>query len=171
MATSISDDDEQNDDDQDLGPDDAIELLSDDPIEVQQLFLDYDSLVDDMANAAERESLAREICALLTTHTQIEEEIFYQAAQQILNGEDLIDLTLAEHAQAKQLMAEVEATSANEAGYDDLVRQLGEAINKHVREEEESLFVLVTNAGLDVRGVGRQLFDRREELLAELDVD
>ena len=98
MATSISDDDEQNDDDQDLGPDDAIELLSDDPIEVQQLFLDYDSLVDDMANAAERESLAREICALLTTHTQIEEEIFYQAAQQILNGEDLIDLTLAEHA-------------------------------------------------------------------------
>ena len=68
-------------------------------------------------------------------------------------------------------MAEVEATSANEAGYDDLVRQLGEAINKHVREEEESLFVLVTNAGLDVRGVGRQLFDRREELLAELDVD
>ena len=121
--------------------------------------------------AAERESLAREICALLTTHTQIEEEIFYQAAQLILNGEDLIDLTLAEHAQAKQLMAEVEATSANEAGYDDLVRQLGEAINKHVREEEESLFVLVTNAGLDVRGVGRQLFDRREELLAELDVD
>jgi len=51
------------------------------------------------------------------------------------------------------------------------VRQLGEAINKHVREEEESLFVLVTNAGLDVRSVGRQLFDRREELLAELDVD
>jgi len=115
MATSISDDDEQNDDDQDLGPDDAIELLSDDPIEVQQLFLDYDSLVDDMANAAERESLAREICALLTAHTQIEEEIFYQAAQQILNGEDLIDLTLAEHAQAKQLMAEIEAASANEA--------------------------------------------------------
>ena len=171
MPTPMSDDDEQNDNDQDLGQDDAIELLSDDHIEVQQLFLDYDSLVDDMADAAERESLAREICALLTIHAQIEEEIFYPAAQEVLHGDDLIDLALAEHAQAKQLMAEIEAASANEAGYDERVRQLGEAINKHVREEEESLFVLVTNAGLDVRDVGRQLFDRREELLAELDVD
>jgi len=171
MPTSISDDDEQNDDDQDLGQDDAIEMLSDVYVEVQQIFVDHDSLVDDMANAAERESLASEICALLTTHAPIEEEIFYPDAQQVLHGEDLIDLALAEHAKAKQLMAEVEATSANEAGYDDRVRQLGEAINKHVREEEESLFVLVTNAGLGVRRVGRQLFDRREELLAELDVD
>ena len=74
MPTPMSDDDEQNDNDndQDLGQDDAIELLSDDHIEVQQLFLDHDSLVDDMANAAERESLASEICALLTTHAPIE---------------------------------------------------------------------------------------------------
>jgi len=171
MATPFSDDDEQDSEDQDFDQADAIDLLSDDHMEVQQLFQDYETLVDEKADAAERETLAREICALLTIHTQIEEEIFYPAAQEVLDTDDLVDDALAEHAQAKQLIAAIEASSANDKGYDERVSQLGEAINQHVRHEEETLFVRVTHAGLDLQDVGRQLFDRREELLADLDAD
>jgi len=169
MPTLVYDDDQQPDDDQDPGADDAMELLSDDHIEVQQLFQEYDNLVDAKAEAADRESLARRICALLTVHTQIEEEIFYPAAQDVLDSDEMVDDALAEHAQAKQLITEIEAAAADDPGYDDRVRQLGEAINQHIQEEEEVLFVSVTNAGLNRKDVGRQLFDRREELLADLE--
>ena len=171
MPTPILDDDEHFDDDADPGQDDAIELLSDDHIAVQQLFQEFDSLVEDKADASERESLARQICALLSIHTQIEEEIFYPAAQEVLDSDDLVDDALAEHAQAKLLIAEIEAASADDPGYDELVRQLGEAISQHVKEEEETLFLRVANAGLNGQDVGRQLFDRREELLADLEME
>ena len=169
MPTLVYDDDQQPDDDQDPGADDAIELLSDDHIEVQQLFQEYDNLVDAKAEAADRESLARRICALLTVHTQIEEEIFYPAAQDVLDSDEMVDDALAEHAQAKQLITEIEAADADDSGYDDRVRQLAEAINQHIQEKEEVLFISVTNAGLNRKDVGRQLFDRREELLADLE--
>ena len=169
MPTLVYDDDQQLDDDQDPGADDAIELLSDDHIEVQQLFQEYDNLVAAKAEAPERESLARQICTLLTIHTQIEEEIFYPAAQDVLDSDEMVDDALAKHAQAKQLIAEIEAADADDAGYDERVRQLGEAIGQHIQEEEEALFVSVTNAGLDRKDVGRQLFDRREELLTDLE--
>ena len=171
MPLSLFDDDRPLDDDKDPGEDDAIELLSEDHIELQQLFQDYEDLMDDKADGAERESLARQICGLLSVHTQIEEEIFYPAAQAVLDSDESVDDALADHAQAKLLIAEIEAASAEDAGYDDLVRQLGEAIHRHVKEEEETLFVRVTHAGLDGQDIGRQLSDRREELLADLDAE
>jgi len=171
MPTPVDDDDHAIDDDQDPDAEDAIELLSDDHVEMQELFQEYDSLVDAKAEASERESLALQICTLLTIHTQIEEEIFYPAAQDVLDGDETVDDALAEHAQAKQLIAEIEAAAADDEGYDELVRQLGEVINQHIQEEEETLFVSVANAGLNRKDVGRQLFERREELLADLEAE
>ncbi len=171
MPTPLYGDEPKFDDDQDPVEDDAIELLTDDHDTVKQLFDDYDCLVDSQAGANEREAVARHICTLLTVHATIEEEIFYPAASEVLDHPELVDEALDEHAQAKQLIAEIEATSAEGAGYDDLVRKLSDAIHQHVKEEEEVLFVRAISAGLDAEDIGRRLSDRREELLADLEME
>lgn len=171
MPATVSDDDLQFDDDLESSDVNAIELLTDDHLEVERLFQDYDNLVEDSAEASERQSLARQICALLSVHAQIEEEIFYPAAQEVLEDDDIVEEALNDHAQVKQLIADIEAAPADDKAYDDLVRKLGEAVTQHVKQEEDMLFVRVTNAGLDEQQLGSKLFDRRAELLADLEMD
>ena len=59
----------------------------------------------------------RSICRALSVHAQIEEEIFYPAVRKVIGDDGLMDEALAEHAEAKELIAEIQgmkATSANQ---------------------------------------------------------
>ena len=67
---------------------DAVALLKADHAEVKKCFKDYQKLVKNDADVAEREALATEICKMLTVHAQIEEEIFYPAARDLLGDEE-----------------------------------------------------------------------------------
>ena len=58
---------------------------------MSRCFKEYQKLVKRKAGANERESLAQHICALLTVHATIEEEIFYPAARVVLDDEALMD--------------------------------------------------------------------------------
>ena len=63
---------------------DAIKLLTQDHKDVDALFKRYDKLCESGGSSAQRAELARQICAMLTMHTTIEEEIFYPAARAAL---------------------------------------------------------------------------------------
>jgi hemerythrin superfamily protein len=150
---------------------DAIQLLTADHAEVKQLFEQYEQLADDEAEAEERQALAEQICAMLTVHTTIEEEIFYPAAREAIDEEDLLDEAEVEHASAKDLIAQIQEMDADEELYDAKVKVLGEYVNHHVQEEENELFPQCKSAGLDLKALGAELASRKQELLSELDAD
>lgn len=149
---------------------DAIKLLTADHNEVKALFKQYDELVEAEAGDDEKLEIATTICQMLTVHAQIEEEIFYPAAREVLEEQDLVDEADVEHASAKDLIAQIEASDPSDDHYDAKVKVLGEYIDHHVKEEQNELFKEVKKAGLDTAAVGEQLLARKEELMAELGV-
>ncbi len=146
---------------------DAIALLKADHGAVKACFKDYQKLVDAQADAATRQQLAEKICAMLTVHATIEEEIFYPAAREVLQEADLVDEADVEHASAKDLIAQIQGMSAQDDHYDAKVKVLGEYIDHHVQEEQDEMFPKVKKAGLDTKAVGEELATRKEELMAE----
>jgi hemerythrin superfamily protein len=145
---------------------DAIALLKADHRKVEELFKKFSKAKDSKA----KKSLADEICAELTVHTIIEEEIFYPAC----NGEVEDDLRLesyVEHDGAKVLVAEIAQGSPDDEFYDAKVTALCEQIHHHVKEEEkpaEGLFAQARKAGLDMDDLGERLAARKEELKAQI---
>jgi hemerythrin superfamily protein len=83
---------------------DAIELLKHDHQEVSKLFKDFEK-----AGAGEQNGLAGRICQMLGIHAQIEEELFYPAAREALDDEELIDEAAVEHGAVKDLVSRIES--------------------------------------------------------------
>jgi hemerythrin superfamily protein len=145
---------------------DAIDLLTADHKEVKKLFKAYDKLVESEAEAAEKQEIAVQICAMLTAHATAEEEIFYPAAREILEeDEDLVDEATVEHASAKDLIAQIEAGTPDDPLFDAKVKVLGEYIDHHVKEEEGEMFPKVRKSDLDLEALGEDIEARKAELL------
>ena len=153
------------------GAQDAVKLLTTDHKEVHALFEDYEKLVEDDADAAERQALAERICTILTVHATIEEEIFYPAAREAEVDDDLLDEAEVEHSSAKDLIAQIESMDADEELYDARVTVLGEYIDHHVKEEENEMFPKCKKAGMDLQALGIELEARKAELTEELTMD
>ncbi len=147
---------------------DAIQLLTAEHKEVNGMFKEYQKLVDGDKSGEEKEALARQICLMLTVHATTEEEIFYPAARDAIDDEDLLDEAEVEHASAKELIAQIESGSPSDPLYDAKVKVLGEYVQHHVKEEEEELFPKVKKAKVDLVGLGEQILVRKEELMPEM---
>ena len=147
---------------------DAIKLLKADHAEVKKLFAQYDKLAKTGAPSAERSHCAGEICDKLTVHATIEEEIFYPAAREALGaGHDLVDEADVEHASAKELIAQIQASDPGDDRYDAKVKVLGEYIAHHVKEEQNQMFPKLSKK-LDMASLGEQLQARKAELMESL---
>ena len=66
----------------------------------------------------------------------IEEEVFYPACRGQIE-EDLLNEAYVEHDSAKQLINEIDAGGPEEDFYDAKVKVLSEMIEHHVKEEEQ----------------------------------
>jgi hemerythrin HHE cation binding domain-containing protein len=144
----------------------AFDLLEEDHREVEEWFDEYDELQhDDEDHKAE---LSEKICLALKVHAQIEEEIFYPQAREATGDNDLIDEAVVEHATVKNLIGEIEAMEVGEQLYDAKIRVLGEMVKQHIKEEEEELFPELQSTEMDLDGVGKQLADRKKELMAKM---
>ena len=150
---------------------DACQLLDADHIAVKHLFVEYARLAAAPAAAreADRKAIAIKICAELTVHAQIEEEIFYPALQEAVpDTAGLLKEAQAEHQQAKELIAQIQGLGAADAAMDALVAKLNVAIEHHVKEERDELFPKAkAAAGLDLDALGAQLRERQQELAGE----
>ena len=146
---------------------DATILLTRDHTEVHKLFKRYEKLADAEADASERQELAQQICEMLKAHAQIEEEIFYPAAREAGVEEDLMDEADVEHASAKDLIAQIEASDPDADHYDAKVKVLGEYIDHHVEEEEGEMFPKCRRAKMDLAGLATELAARKAELLGQ----
>jgi hypothetical protein len=75
-----------------------------------------------------------------------------------------MDEALQEHAEAKAKIAEIEGMSAGAKGFDAKVKALGKAIDEHVLEEREQIFLQARLSALDLRGMAVTLFARKKQL-------
>ena len=150
---------------------DAIKLLTADHREVKGLFDEYRKLAEADADAEARKALADRICEMLTIHATIEEEIFYPAAREALEEQDVLDEAEVEHASAKDLIAQIEEMSAEEDLFDAKVTVLGEYIDHHVKEEEGEMFPKCRKAEMDLAELGAELEERKTALMGELGLE
>src|SRR6476620_9778473 len=82
---------------------DAIALLTADHKRVKKMFKQFDKMKED-GTSADKQALAQQICAELTLHAEVEEQIFYPATREAIDNEDLLNEAEVEHASAKDLI-------------------------------------------------------------------
>jgi hemerythrin-like domain-containing protein len=140
---------------------DAIALLTADHKRVKKMFKTFDKLKEDGA-AADKQALARQICDELTLHTQLEEQIFYPAARDALDADDLLDEAEVEHASAKDLIAQIQAGDSSDPKWAAKVTVLGEYIDHHVEEEQNEMFPKCRKARMDLEALGKEIASMKQ---------
>jgi hemerythrin superfamily protein len=141
----------------------AIQLLSADHREVEDLFEQFEKAKDD----AKKEKIARQICTELKVHAMIEEEIFYPALRGKISDDDL-DEAMVEHDGAKVLINDIEAGGAEADYFEAKVKVLQEQIEHHVKEEErqhDNIFSQARKTDVDLDALGAQMLARKTELM------
>ena len=146
------------------GGQDAIALLIEDHKKVQKLFKEFERVKEEEEDEELKQQLVTLICAELTIHTQIEEEIFYPAARDAMDEQDLLDEAEVEHASAKTLIAQLSSMEVGDDLYDAKVIVLGEYIDHHIKEEHDELFPKVRKAKVDIEALGVEMMERKLEL-------
>ena len=143
---------------------DAIGLLKADHRQVEAWFSQFSK----SKNRQKKQQLAAHICDALTTHTTIEEEIFYPAFIEATGDKATHHEAVVEHAGAKKLVAEIQAMSPDDDYYDARVTVLSEMIKHHVREEEQpgGMFSEAKKSDMDLQALGERLLARKRELQA-----
>jgi hemerythrin superfamily protein len=143
---------------------DAIAILKEDHAKVKKMFDQFEKSDDD----GEKQELARVICAELTVHTMLEEEIFYPAARTALSDEEILDEADVEHASAKELIAQIEDGSPADDKWSAKVKVLGEYVQHHIAEEHKEIFPKVRKAKLDLKELGKEIKARKDELMTSM---
>jgi hemerythrin superfamily protein len=141
---------------------DAVALLKADHRQVEQWFSQFEKT----NSANKKQQLASNICAALTVHTSIEEEIFYPAFLQATGDQDMHHEAIVEHAGAKTLIAQIQDMSPSDDYFDAKVTVLSEMIKHHVKEEEQpgGMFAEAKKSDMDLRALADQLLARKKEL-------
>jgi hemerythrin-like domain-containing protein len=140
----------------------AVKLLKQDHRAVAQALEEFES-----AGREEKQAIARRICRMLTVHSQIEEELLYPAARDVLDSEHahLVAEARVEHASLKDLIRQIEDREQLDEQYEAKVCVLGEYVQHHVGEEERELFPRLERSSLDLQALGERLEERKRELL------
>ena len=146
---------------------DAIQLLKADHREVEKLFRDFQK-----ASGEERKmQLARKICMELMVHTQIEEELVYPISREFLKDDEIVNEAVVEHQAAKDLIEQIQGMDASDEMFDAKMQVLQEQIEHHVEEEEKEYFPKIQKTDMDLKGIGQQLMQRKQELTAQMEGD
>src|SRR5262245_17174088 len=114
----------------------AVELLERQHRDIAGLFEriergqgDVPELVDELGDA-------------LVIHTALEEKYLYPSSSDLRSEEDLRD-AIAEHLVIKHAVADLFETNADDTSFHIKLAVLKRAFEKHVKDEEENLFVCV----------------------------
>jgi hemerythrin superfamily protein len=110
----------------------AIDLLKDDHREVERLFSEF--LASEDSEPDQREDIFQQIEKELLVHGDIEEKIFYPAVEYF--SPEKIEESVREHAQVKQILADMLELEIGDEAFDKKLTVLMETVRRHVQEEE-----------------------------------
>ncbi|MER5310841.1 hemerythrin domain-containing protein [Streptomyces sp. NPDC002773] len=124
---------------------DGIVLLREDHKTVEKLFKEFERAGDD-AYARKRE-IADEVIRELTTHTWIEEKVFYPAAREAApDTTDHVLESVEEHHVVLWMLSELRGLDPEDERFDAKMSVLMENVRHHVEEEEQEWFPDVRKA-------------------------
>lgn len=140
----------------------ATDMLREDHEKVKGLFEQFEQ-----AESDEKKQLVATAIQELEIHTALEEEIFYPAAREALQGEseeeDTIDEAWEEHHVVKLVIAELKKMDPDDERYDAKFTVMAENVKHHIEEEEGELFPKL-EGDIDEEELGEQMMERKEEL-------
>ncbi|MFD8425020.1 hemerythrin domain-containing protein [Streptomyces sp. NPDC059466] len=124
---------------------DGIVLLKDDHKTVEKLFKQFEKAGADAH--VEKRKIADQVIEELTTHTWIEEEIFYPAAREAApDTKDHVLESVEEHHVVLWMLSELKDLDASDERFDAKMSVLMENVRHHVEEEEKEWFPEVRKA-------------------------
>ena len=146
----------------------ALELLMSDHRKVEDLFEQFEQEKD--SDEGTRREIAQQICAELTIHAQVEEELFYPWLREQLEDDDMemVEEAQVEHNTAKDLIAQIEGATDIDEVFNAKVKVLGEYIKHHVQEEENEIFPEVRDQQEELDELGQEMSARKGELMEEM---
>ncbi|MFF5184489.1 hemerythrin domain-containing protein [Streptomyces sp. NPDC000345] len=116
----------------------VIDELVTDHREVEELFGKIEALP---SGHKDRKMYADQVTMELVRHSVAEEAYLYPAVREHIDGGDaLADKELEDHAEAEQIMKDLEGCAADDARFDQLMVKLMREIRQHVADEEQNLF-------------------------------
>jgi hemerythrin superfamily protein len=148
---------------------DAIDFLHADHERIRRLFGEFERLLQAGAKD-EAEELARCICREVTLHATVEEEIFYPEARAAIADANLVREARVEHALVKYLIEQILKSSIADEKFTARVRVLGACMLRHMREEDDIMFVRARATGLDMHEIGSRIAARKHDLQTEMDL-
>jgi hypothetical protein len=133
--------------------------------EVEQLFGEFQRT----RSEERRQEIATRICEALRAHTKIEEEIFYPAFLEATDETEIHHEAEVEHEGAERLIDEIESAGSEDDHFEARVTVLKEMIRHHVNEEEKrgGMFSKAQSSDMDLTQLGRQLKERKLELMGD----
>jgi hemerythrin superfamily protein len=124
---------------------DAVELLMMDHDRIEQLFRRFEDLPRGASD--DRVSIVRDLTQALSRHASAEEQIFYPAVREALpDGDSLVDESLDEHHEIKELLVAIDDASPSDHTFDDLVHSLIGEVREHIQEEEGDILPRLSRA-------------------------
>lgn len=151
--------------------DSVLLLLMEDHKRVRKLFADFKKFKESEGGPDEAKAdLVQQICKELLIHARVEEEIFYPAVRAEISDQDLMDAAAIEHAVATDLVLQLMQMRPGDALFDATVSVLAESVEHHIKEEEGAMFTQAQKANVLTQVLGEQVFQRRQELLAEMEL-
>src|SRR5439155_17959857 len=106
---------------------------------VEELFSEYEGL-SVSSEPARRRWLVDQMIRELRVHTAMEEQSLYPSIREVLaEGNQMVNEALEEHAEAKELLAQLEITSPDDPSFSPAVETLISDVRHHVHEEEAEL--------------------------------
>lgn len=106
---------------------------------------------------APMQEVAERLCRAIDRMAALEEELFFPAARAALEASSLVDLAELEHATARQIIRQLQATDPREARYEALVIALTDCVERHARHERAQLFPRLRESGLDMHALEQRL--------------
>ena len=143
----------------------AGELLKEQHDKVKKAFKEFEKL--DREDTQTQQQLVQSVCEDLKLHTTLEEELFYPAAREAIDDEDLLNEAQVEHETAKMLIEQLENMGPDDPNFHATFTVLGEYVLHHVKEEEGEMFPEVKKSDLDLEALGSRMRARMEELMGE----
>jgi hypothetical protein len=141
----------------------AVEILKEQHDKVKKAFKEFEKL--DREDTEAQQQLVQTVCEDLKLHTTLEEELFYPAAREAIDDEDIMNEAQVEHETAKMLIEQLENMGPDDPNFHATFTVLGEYVLHHVKEEEGEMFPAAKKSDLDLEELGTRMRSRMEELM------
>jgi hypothetical protein len=120
-------------------PRDAIDFLTDEHRRIDGLFVRF-MQVGQGVDAGLKTGLVDQMIDELRTHATMEETTLYPSVREVIaDGDTLVAEAIAEHADARHRLDQLESMSPQDPGFDAAVQSLIGDVRHHVNEEEAQL--------------------------------